>query len=324
MSAGARPLRECAPVAKKTPTKKSPRKAPASKKAGARAGSKKTAKTAKKAPAKKAASKKTAKKPVTKKKTTKKPAAKKAPSKKTVKKTVKKAPAKKPATKKTTSKKAPAKKAPAKQATTKKAPAKATESGADKKKGPKGITIVNKKPMRKAKVKKVIEMPRAEPLLKPGKKWKPLIPSGPSASKSSGASGTDDASGSRKTKMTKRQLDKFKRILLDKRNELIGDISNMEEEALRQSSGSLSHLPQHMADSGSESFDQSLSLDLAAVDRTLLKEIDDAIARIADRTYGVCELTGKPINPERLVELPWARYSIEAARDLERRRFGND
>lgn len=50
-----------------------------------------------------------------------------------------------------------------------------------------------------------------------------------------------------------------------------------------------------------------------------MKEIDDALKRVANGTYGLCELTGKPIKAERLQELPWARYSIEAARELERR-----
>jgi RNA polymerase-binding transcription factor DksA len=74
-----------------------------------------------------------------------------------------------------------------------------------------------------------------------------------------------------------------------------------------------------MAEQGSDAYGQSLSLDLAAADRRLIREIDDALARIAAGTYGVCELTGKPIKVERLEELPWARYSIEAARELERR-----
>jgi RNA polymerase-binding transcription factor DksA len=74
-----------------------------------------------------------------------------------------------------------------------------------------------------------------------------------------------------------------------------------------------------MAEQGSDAAGQSLSLDLAAADRRLIKEIDDALQRIESGTYGVCELTGKPIKIERLEELPWARYSIEAARELERR-----
>jgi len=128
-----------------------------------------------------------------------------------------------------------------------------------------------------------------------------------------------DSTKPRKSPFDKRQLAKFRAILLRKRAELVGDIATMENEALMGSSGSLSHLPQHMAEQGSDAYGQSLSLDLAAADRRLIKEIDDALARIDQGTYGICELTGKPIKAERLEELPWARYSIEAARELERR-----
>jgi RNA polymerase-binding transcription factor DksA len=100
-----------------------------------------------------------------------------------------------------------------------------------------------------------------------------------------------------------------------------GDVENMEGAALKDNSGSLSHLPQHVAEAGSDAYDQSLALDIADVDRKLIKEIDDALARILDGSYGLCQATGKPINKERLEELPWTRFSIEAAREHEKRTF---
>ncbi len=114
------------------------------------------------------------------------------------------------------------------------------------------------------------------------------------------------------------QLQEFRQILLEKRAQLVGDVTSMESEALGGGDGgSLSHLPQHMADQGSDTFEQSLNLDLAASQRGLLKEIDGALERIANNTYGICELLGKPIKVERLRHTPWARFSIEAARQLE-------
>ncbi len=108
-------------------------------------------------------------------------------------------------------------------------------------------------------------------------------------------------------------------ILLKKRADLVGDVSTMESEALMGHGGDLSHTPQHMAEQGTDTYEQTLSLDLAAADRRLIREIEDALKRIEDGTYGVCELTKQPIRLERLEELPWTRYSIEAARELERR-----
>ncbi|MDQ7013776.1 MAG: TraR/DksA family transcriptional regulator [Planctomycetota bacterium] len=145
---------------------------------------------------------------------------------------------------------------------------------------------------------------------------RPLIPS------NSAPAGLESASpGGKKFKspFTKRQLDKYREVLLHKRRVLLGDIDSMETEALKSDGGASSNLPQHMADQGSDTYDQTLSLDLAAADRTLLREIDDALDRIAARTFGICEQTGEPINTERLDELPWARFSIKAAREMERR-----
>jgi DnaK suppressor protein len=220
------------------------------------------------------------------------------------------------------------KKAPAASTTTPKAPpVKAAEPvatpaapAADKKGGPKGITIVTPKPSKPSKPKPKFQMPVSEPLLRPGTKWKPLIPSGPSAPPRTDLQQvvSDEPI---KTKLSKKELERYRAILLQKRAELVGDVRNMEDEALRQSSGSLSHTPQHMAEQGTDVFDQSLSLDLAQVDRNLIREIDAALERIDNGTYGVCELTGKMISPDRLEELPWARYSIEAARERERRSY---
>lgn len=266
-------------------------------------------------------------------------AAKKTPARKAAPKAAKPAP--KPA-KKAAPKPAPAKaKAPAKSAApakkpqaepkpaAKAAPAPPPASVPDNKTARKGITIVTPKPvLKKAPVKKAAlgPPPGVGGLLsgKGGAFRKPLIPSGPNAARSvplgmHGEKADDATKPKAKSPFGKKELQQFRAILVRKRAELVGDVSTMETEALKGESGSLSNLPSHIAEQGSEAYDQSLALDLAAADRKLIKEIDDAIQRIDDGTYGICELTGKPIKAERLEELPWARYSIEAARDLERR-----
>ncbi len=228
--------------------------------------------------------------------------------------------AKTPAPSKAPAPKAPPAKAAETPAPVAPAPAAAPAPGADPKKpGGKGITVVTPRPSRPAKPKVTFKLPQSEPLLKPGGKWKPLIPSGPSAPAVGHLS--RPAGEALKTHLNKKELERYRQILVRKRAQLAGDIVTIEDEALRQSSGSLSHMPQHMAEQGTEMFDQALSLDLAQADRNLIREIDAALKRIEDGTYGVCELTGKPIKHERLEELPWTRYSIEAARELERRPY---
>jgi RNA polymerase-binding protein DksA len=205
------------------------------------------------------------------------------------------------------------------------APAKPPEPPAavdDKKGGRKGITIVQPKPVKRPRVKPSIIPDITLAPVRPISRT-PLIPSGAKAAQQVplGAQG-DHQTAERpkaKTVLAKKDLARFRLLLLKKRAELVGDVSTMEEEALRGESGSLSNLPQHIADQGSETYDQALALEIAAADRKLVKEIDDAMKRIDDGTYGMCELTGRPISIPRLEELPWARYSIEAARELERR-----
>ena len=116
-----------------------------------------------------------------------------------------------------------------------------------------------------------------------------------------------------------RDLEHFRDLLLDKRRELVGDMSQMEREALRSSgSSNLSTLPLHMADMGTDNYEQEFTLGLVEKDRNLLREINAALAKIQNGTYGICEGTGKPISKARLEAQPWARYSIEHARQLER------
>jgi len=122
-----------------------------------------------------------------------------------------------------------------------------------------------------------------------------------------------------KSPLTKRELAHFRKLLLQKRAEVIGDVSAMEEEALRSDrGGSLSSLTQHMADQGSDEYEQSLALGLAESQRKLLKEIDEALERIDQGVYGVCEVLGVAIPKERLEARPWAKTSLEGAKLLDR------
>jgi DnaK suppressor protein len=120
--------------------------------------------------------------------------------------------------------------------------------------------------------------------------------------------------------ITPRELEVFRDRILAKRREIVGDMSSMEREALRSGSGSnLSNLPLHMADMGTDNYEQEFTLGLMEKDRKLLRDLNDGLAKIQNGTYGICEGTGKPISKARLEAQPWARYSIEYARKLERR-----
>ena len=121
-----------------------------------------------------------------------------------------------------------------------------------------------------------------------------------------------------RTKLSDKDLDQYRQVLLRGRAELIGRVDSLEDEALRSSGGNLSNMPLHMADVGTDTFDQEFALNMAASDREKLAELDAALQRIMDRTYGVCQLTGKPIPKARLDANPLAKHTVEAARLVER------
>jgi RNA polymerase-binding transcription factor DksA len=115
--------------------------------------------------------------------------------------------------------------------------------------------------------------------------------------------------------LTKSELGEFRQMLLEKRAELAGDVSTLHSEALSRSrqdaSGDLSNMPIHMADIGTDNYEQEFTLGLLESEQSFLREIDEALDRVADSTYGVCLATGKPIGKARLRAQPWAKYCYE-------------
>jgi len=122
-----------------------------------------------------------------------------------------------------------------------------------------------------------------------------------------------------KCPLTKREIKQFRQMLLDKRRELVGDMSGIEAEALgsdrQEVKGDISD---HPADAGTDNFEQEFSLGLLESERILLAEIDGALRRIEEGSYGICLGTDQPISKARLKARPWAEYSIEYARMVEK------
>lgn len=119
--------------------------------------------------------------------------------------------------------------------------------------------------------------------------------------------------------------EKFRRyykLLVDLRNHVLASLGEHTEETLLKSakddSGDLSGYGQHMADAGTDTFDRDFALSLVSSEQEALAEIEAAIKRIHDGTYGVCEATQKPIAKERLLAVPFTRYSAEAKKQVER------
>ena len=121
-----------------------------------------------------------------------------------------------------------------------------------------------------------------------------------------------------KSKLTPAAIRKFRTLLLAKRNEILGTVICIEDEILRKHISDSSRFPTYLADLGTDNYERELALELMENERELIVEIDEAMNRLENGTYGICEGSGKRILKARLVAIPWTRYCVEYAQLLEK------
>lgn len=262
-----------------------------------------------------------------KKKTAKKKAAKKAPTKK--------APAKKTVVAKKAAKKAPAKKAADKPANAlKTAEVSRTGAAADKKSTPIVFSLddveelmASKKSEEPKATKKAVKKKAVKVVAK-----KEIVDDKPIEKRVLGAASLADILGFNPAeKKKKTELDdgevpkkwhKYYKLLIDLRGHVSDEINLHTADTLkhssREDSGDLSSYGNHQADAGTDTFDRDFALSLVSSEQDALNEIEEAIVRIKDGTYGVCEVTGKAIPAARLTAVPFARYSVEGQVEHEK------
>jgi len=116
-------------------------------------------------------------------------------------------------------------------------------------------------------------------------------------------------------------MDRYRDMLITLRNRLSADMSQLSEEGLRQTggeaSGSLSNTPLHLADLGSDTFAENVTLGMLENENLTLKEVGDALGRITEGTFGRCEGCQGEIARERLQALPYVRYCVRCAQQTE-------
>jgi len=121
--------------------------------------------------------------------------------------------------------------------------------------------------------------------------------------------------------MTKTELEAYRESLLALRNRHNGDVSHLTDEALRRTgggaAGNLSNMPIHMADLGTDNFEQEFTLSLLQNEEQLLDEIGAALERLGQGTYGKCEECEQEIPKARLQAVPYTRYCVDCARKQE-------
>ena len=128
--------------------------------------------------------------------------------------------------------------------------------------------------------------------------------------------------------MKKQEAAEFRELLEEMQYRLQGDVSKLTNAALgfdRQDGGGESKSPTHMAELGSDTFEQDFSLSLAANEQETLTEINAALQRIKDGSYGLCEICVKEgkspsqslIPKPRLRAIPYCRTCVDCARKRE-------
>jgi DnaK suppressor protein len=121
--------------------------------------------------------------------------------------------------------------------------------------------------------------------------------------------------------MTKSDCESYRRRLLTLHDRLSSSVSHLADEASKaEGESNLSHVPIHMADLGTDAYEQDTTLNLLSTEQQILGEISLALRRLDEGSFGQCEECKEPILKERLKELPYTRYCVTCARKLESER----
>ena len=118
--------------------------------------------------------------------------------------------------------------------------------------------------------------------------------------------------------LTPEQLEKFRDVLMAKKAEIVGDVARMEDGTLRKQDTNLSHIPSHLADASSDSYETDNTLELMQREKVIVRQINNALRRIEEGTYGICQGNGERIPQARLEAIPWAQYCVSCAERAEK------
>ena len=118
------------------------------------------------------------------------------------------------------------------------------------------------------------------------------------------------------------EYEKFKKILVDLRLRISGELSHLESDSLsksgRDSSGDLSGYSFHMADVATDNFDLETTLGLASNEQNILNLVDNALHKIEDGSFGVCDICKKKIPIKRLLVMPYAPNCVKCQEQEEK------
>ena len=126
-----------------------------------------------------------------------------------------------------------------------------------------------------------------------------------------------------KNKLSKKDLNYFKKLILKRKEELLEGLRHSLEDTLkkspREASGDISGYAFHMADLATDTYDREFSFDLASNERELLYEIDESLKKIQEGNFGICEECNSTISKTRLKAIPYTRLCLKCQEAKEKR-----
>ncbi|MDH4198837.1 MAG: TraR/DksA family transcriptional regulator [Spirochaetia bacterium] len=122
-----------------------------------------------------------------------------------------------------------------------------------------------------------------------------------------------------KSPYTKKELQEFEQLLLQKKATLLREITEQSEEVANEKFDE----PGDLVDMATELLEQEMNLSLTTAEKQTIKEIDEALARIKNGQYGICIDTGEPINKTRLKAVPEAKRTLEAQEKFDKKNKEN-
>ncbi len=116
--------------------------------------------------------------------------------------------------------------------------------------------------------------------------------------------------------LSQKEIERFKQRLLELRRQLTRTVQETAKEAL--TSDETKGYSQHMADEGTDDFERTINLEVTGCEFNIIRQIDRALEKITENSYGICDITGEPIPVARLDAIPYATMTVKAQEKLEK------
>ncbi|MCB1181328.1 MAG: TraR/DksA family transcriptional regulator [Chlamydiia bacterium] len=120
--------------------------------------------------------------------------------------------------------------------------------------------------------------------------------------------------------LTKIEIEKYKQRLQELRVQLTHTLQGTTKEV--KSPDEATGYSQHQADQGTDDFDRTTTLEVTTKEYAILRQIERALEKIEENTYGICDITGEDIPVKRLDAVPYANMTVKAQEKFEKGMIG--